>query len=312
MTDETTIGATPTVRPKKRGRKVVASTLALAIVGTAGAVGASQAFRVKADRSGAQLTCPGGIESLGHVHDESASIFPGDPETEIERLDFYYEDGGEEFFSYRIEALHTATHTGTHLDAPSHFIEAGARSVDDLDASEFVWPSYIIDVRDWEADSYDFQITVDQIKAYEKKNGKIQRGSLVIVQTGLAEFFGTGDPDAYTGYFADAPGFSGEAVQWMIDERGVKAIGSDSFGPDATSDELFDATYTILANDGVAIPGLTNLDSMSVKGDIVMAAPVKLLDGSAFQVNPLACLGSSSGHHSNGNGNGHGKDRDRD
>ncbi len=313
MTDETTQSeTTSTTKNTRRSRKVVASTLALAIVGTAGAVGASQAFRVRAQGSGAQLSCPRGIESLGHILDETASIFPGDPETVIDRQEFTYEDNGVEYFSYRIEELTTATHTGTHLDAPSHFIETGARSVDDLDASEFVWPSYIVDVRDrmngTEADG--FQITVDDIKAYEKTNGKIQRGSLVIVQTGLADDFGTGDPVAYTGYFADAPGFSGDAVQWMVDERGVKAIGSDSFGPDATSDVDYMATYTILANDGVAIPGLTNLDSMSVKGDIVMASPVRLLDGSAFQVNPLACLGNSRGHHSNGHGYGHDRDHD--
>lgn len=225
---------------------------------------------------------------MAHVLDENNSIFPGDPETVIERLDFFYQDDdGNDVFSYRIEDLSHATHTGTHLDAPSHFIEEGARSIDELDATEFVWPAYVIDVRDrmtgTEADG--FQLSVDDIKDYERHNGRIERGALVIIHTGIGESFGT------DGYFADAPGFSADAVQWMIDRRRIDAIGSDTFGPDASSDEDFGATYTILANDGVALPGLTNLESMNTRSDIVIAPPVRLLDGSAFQVNPLACHG---------------------
>ncbi len=304
MSDEMT--STPAVMPKtKRSRKVVAAALTIAIVGSAGAVGATMAFKVKSNGPGkAELSCSGGISSLAHVLNEQSSYFPGDPETVINRLkyDLDYNEYDEsepplgDNFSYRIEELTTATHTGTHLDAPAHFIESGARSVDQLEASEMVWPAYIIDVRDSMTGTEEdgFQLGIDDIKAYEKKNGKIQRGSLVIIQTGLAEAFGT------DGYFADAPGFSGEAVQWMIDARKIEAIGSDSFGPDATSDPDFSATYTILANDGVAIPGLTNLDSMTVRGDIVIAAPVPLENGSAFQVNPLACHGSSRGHNHHG------------
>ncbi len=331
MTEDQTIGGASAPKTKRRSRKVVASTLALAIVGTAGAVGASQAFKVKAEGNGkAELSCSGGIVSLGQVLSEGAPIFEGDPPTVIERQAYYLEDDegnqvlddvGNPILSYQIETLTTATHTGTHLDAPSHFLGDDYRSVDDFDASEFVWPSYIIDVRDrMRGDETDgFQITEADIKAYEKNNGKIQKGSLVIIQTGLGEFFyerdANGDlaldEDGHlipgAGYFADAPGFAGDAVQWMIDNRGVKAIGSDTFGPDSSADADFSATYTILVNDGVAIPGLANLDAMSVKGDIVMAAPVKLLDGSAFQVNPLACLGSSNGH---GNDNDKGKKDD--
>ena len=276
-------------KPSKRGHKVVATTLALTILGTAGAVGTSQAFRARSHGPGrAELICRGGMSSLAHVLDENAPIFPGDPETSIDREDFFYQDDqGNDVFSYRIEDISLGTHTGTHLDAPSHFIEEGARSIDELDATEFVWPAYVIDVRDrmtgTEADG--FALTIDDIKQYQRDNGRIQKGSLVIIRTGLGEAYGT------EAYFDDAPGFSADAVQWMVDEREIKAIGSDTFGPDATSDEDYSATYTILANDGVAIPGLANLDSVSTRGDIVIAPPVRLLDGSAYQVNPLACHG---------------------
>ncbi len=260
-------------------RSAVGLGLVFAMVSAAGAAGATYAFRVRGGGEGrATLACGGGVSSLAHDLNVAAPIFPGDPETSVEIFANIADDG------YLVEALSLATHTGTHLDAPGHFIEGG-RTVDQLDSSEFIWPAYIIDVRDrMEEEGPNFQLSKNDIKRYERENGKIKKGSMVIIRTGLAEAYGT---DAY---FADAPGFSGSAVQWLVDRRDVGGVGSDNFGPDATSDELFDATYTILLNDRVALPGLTNLDSMNIKGDVIIAAPVPLEDGSAYQVNPIACI----------------------
>ena len=283
------------VRGKRVGLKsAVGLGLAFSMVSAAGAAGASHYFRVRGGGEGrAVVACNGGVSQLSHVLDENASIFPGDPETTIDYQSFFYQDDdGNDVFSYRIEALGVATHTGTHFDAPGHFIEGG-RTVDQMDASEFIWPAYIIDVRErMEDDGPNFQLTKQDIKEYEWENGKIKKGSMVIIRTGLAEAFGTGTLDGGDGYFAEAPGFSGDAVQWLVDRRDAGGIGSDSFGPDATEDEDFNATYTILANDRVAMPGLTNLDSMNVKGDVIIASPVRLENGSGYQVNPIACHGS--------------------
>ena len=275
---KTTVDATKTGR-KVGLRSAVGLGLVFAMVSAAGAAGATYAFRVRGGGEGrAVLACNGGVSSLSHVLNADAPIFPGDPETSIEIFANIADDG------YLVEALSLATHTGTHFDAPGHFIEGG-RTVDELDASEFIWPAYIIDVRErMEEEGANFQLTKNDIKDYEDENGRIRRGSMVIIRTGLAEVYGT------EAYFGDAPGFSGAAVQWLVDRRDVGGIGSDNFGPDATSDELFDATYTILLNDRIAMPGLTNLDSMNIKGDVIIASPVRLEDGSGYQVNPIACL----------------------
>ena len=50
-----------------------------------------------------------------------------------------------------------------------------------------------------------------------------------------------------------APGFSGDAVQWLFDRRHISGVGSDTFGPDASSDANFDATFTALSNDGLRL-----------------------------------------------------------
>lgn len=226
----------------------------------------------------AVVQCPGGMSRLGHVFDEGASVFPGDPSPHIELATTIPVDG------FQVELVTTGAHTGTHLDAPGHFIEGG-RTVDQLEASEFVWPAYVIDVQDRMATETDdgFQLTQADIEAYEADNGRIPRGAMVILRTGFDEFYGT------PAFLDPAPGFAGDAVQWMVDNREIGGIGSDTFGPDATSDADFSATFTILNNDRVALPTLDNLDSLAITGDIVMAPTVALGNGSGYQNDPLAC-----------------------
>lgn len=232
------------------------------------------------DGGNARLECPRGMARLGHVFDETASVFPGDPAPSISIVANIPDNG------FRVEEVRTGVHTGTHIDAPGHFIE-GARTIDDLAATEFVWPAYVIDVRARMAATADdgFQLTADDVRAYERQNGKIKKGSMVIIRTGFDQLFRT------PAFLEAAPGFSGDAVNWMVANRQIGGVGSDTFGPDATSDADFSATYNILAANKVALPGLNNLAALQTKGDLIIATAVALRDGSGYQTDPLACLG---------------------
>ncbi|MCB0999774.1 MAG: cyclase family protein [Acidimicrobiales bacterium] len=260
-------------------KAVIGAGIALAAFGGGVAV-AGRGVEVEGGGSGktASLSCPGGMSRLGHVFGPGGSVFEGDPLTEIEIVATIDADG------YLVEKLTTGVHNGTHLDVPAHFIPDG-RSIDELQAQEFVWPAYVIDVRQRMAATEDdsFQLTVDDIRAVERRQGRIPKGAMVIIQTGFDQFYGT------EAYDAPAPGFSGDAVQWMVDQRRIGGVGSDTYGPDATSDVDFAATYTILANDRVAMPDIANVDSLNRNGDIIIASAVPLVDGSAFMVDPLAC-----------------------
>ncbi len=260
--------------------------VALAVTGVA--VGTN--FKVTGgDGGGAKMECPRGLALLGHVFDENASIFPGDPAPTITVVATIEANG------FLVEEVKTGTHTGTHLDSPGHFI-TGGRTVDQLNGTDVVWPLYVIDVRQRMAASADdgFQLSIADIRAYERINGKIKNGSMVVIRTGFDAFFRT------PAFLDVAPGFSGVAVQWLVDQRNVGGIGSDTFGPDATSDADFSATFTILNNNRVALTTLNNLEAVQVKGDILMAPTVALRNGSGFQTNPLACLGRiENGNHDN-------------
>lgn len=151
-------------------------------------------------------------------------------------------------------------------------------------------------------------VEVDDVLAYEDEHGRIEPGSLVILQTGAEDYFGLdGVGDAY-GVDGDDnsqntddlfefvnPGFSGAAVQWLFDERYIDGVGSDAYGPDAATDAYFDATYTTLLNDGVALVALANLDSVSVHNDVIIASTIALTDGSGFTTDPIACHGRRNG-----------------
>jgi kynurenine formamidase len=270
--------------------KVIALALGLVTVAASAGIAAGNGFKLTGgDKSGASLECPAGLVRLGHVFDKDASVFPGDPAPMITLATTIEANG------FQVEEVKTGTHTGTHIDAPGHFI-AGAKTIDQFTAEELVWPAYVINVRARMAAVADdaFQLSIADIKAYEQQNGKIKKGSMVIIRTGFDQFFRT------PAFLDAAPGFAGAAVQWMVDQRKIGGIGSDTFGPDATSDADFSATYTILAAGKVALPGLNNLASLQVKGDIIMAPTVALRAGSGYQTDPMGCLGRDhNGNHDN-------------
>lgn len=279
----------------KKRLAVVAVISVLAGSATAAAAAVSGVFVRGDGPQPAMVRCPGGMTRLGHEFNDQMSLFAFDPAVVIENEYTVAED----FFL--VEDVDTGSHAGTHLDVPAHFIEDG-RTVDELAAEEFVWPVYKIDVRGQTfADNF---VDIGDIEAYESEHGTIPAGALVVLQTGAEEFWGAEevliDEDGNSANVDDFfdfenPGFSGAAVQWMFDERGIDGVGSDAYGPDAFGDDLFDATFTTLANDGVALVALANLDSVNIRGDIIMAPTIALSEGSGFTTDPLACHGGGVG-----------------
>jgi len=311
-------------------KKLVAVCVAVAMLSAAGVAGATLgAIKIKGAGPGAAvLKCPGGMTRLGHDLAADMTVFAGDPAVTINSFDI------EQFFW--LDEVSIGSHAGTHFDAPYHF-NGTEPTVDDLNADNFVWPVYKMDVRGMEFDGG--LIEKADIRAYEQDNGRIPNGALVVLQTGNEEFWGTGgefdesisidgfayniDDFFYT--YADvdfntfpvvddqgneigfkAAGFSGAAVEWMLEKRSIDGLGSDAYGPDAWSDANFSATDTILDNGGVAVVALANLDAVNVRGDIMIANTVALADGSGFPTDPIAC------HASPGNGNGNGDDMNDD
>ncbi len=273
-------------------KKLGAACVVLAMLSLAGVAGAAMGnivVRGPGTAPVAKISCPGGMTRLGHPFEEAMPLFAGDPAVHIQ--DEY--TVAEDFFL--VEDIGLGAHAGTHLDVPAHFV-AGGRTVDQLLPEEFVWPVYKIDVRDMTF--VDGLVEKSDIIAYEQANGHITDGMLVVLQTGAEEFWGAEEvvtnedgnvANVDDFYSFENAGFSGDAVQWLFDKRQIAGVGSDAYGPDAYSDDFFLATDTALANDGVALVALANLDSVSVRGDIIVAPTVALAGGSGFPTDPIAC-----------------------
>lgn len=290
-----------------KSKAMVAVVVTVAMLAATGVAGATFSELIKIRGKGpqaARVLCPGGMTNLGYELNELGSVFPFDPATEIDDVYTVPVD----FFE--VERVTISSHAGTHLDVPRHFVD-GARGLTDLAPEEFVWPVYTIRVSELDLDDGQLQITKEDIRDYERDNGNIKKGSLVVLDTAVNEEFnlddvgpdGTHDMRVVTDDgFADnvddlfdlaVEGFEGAAVQWMFDKRNIAGLGSDAYGPDASDDELFDATFTTLANDGVALVAINNVESLNVNGDIIIAPAVRLTEGSGFPTNPIACHGGA-------------------
>ncbi len=197
-------------------------------------------------------------------------LFPGDPAFTYRIANTIPADG------YLLEQITSlGTHTGTHVSAPAHFHQ-GAPYLNQLDESWTLMPLVVLDVRRRVAEhGGDFSLGVKDLEDFERCHGRIPRAGCVLLLTGLGRLYfrpkGKGRADDY---FDPAPGFSGDAVTWLFDRRAIKATGSDTFGPDASSDENFSATSITLAKGGITVenvgPGLERMrpfgDWVSING----------------------------------------------
>ncbi|MGL4173060.1 MAG: cyclase family protein [Actinomycetota bacterium] len=201
---------------------------------------------------------------LWHELNSTNPTFPGDPEFRSEVFTTIEESG------YLLEQVTSlGTHTGTHIDAPAHFVEGAAR-LSELDESWTLMPLFTLDLRARIASQgANFTIGLDALKAAEARYGRIPTRGCVVLFTGLsARFTSKIGPGSTDDYFDAVPGFTAGAVEWLFERRNICALGSDTFGPDATSDENFTATATALAQGGVVVPNLSDgLRQMRPYGD---------------------------------------------
>jgi len=188
------------------------------------------------------------------------------------------------------------THTGTHVDAPSHYGTASygkARHIDEMPLDWFCRPGLLLDVRDAGVTA----IGVDRIKAEFRRIGRTPEPlDIVILNTGASEFVGT------PRYFTDFAGLDGPAVHHLLD-LGVRVIGTDAFSLDApftwiidafrkTGDRevLWPAHFAGRDREYCQIERLANLDALPPYGFTVACFPVKLAGAGAGWARAVAML----------------------
>jgi kynurenine formamidase len=201
-------------------------------------------------------------------------------------------------------------HTGTHFDAPIHWISGRHlpdNAVDTIPVQHFVAPAVVIDCHQQAAADPDYLLSVADIQAFEAAHGRIAAGSWVLMRTdwskrlaGLVEVLvGPGGPEAYqnfdeTGQHTPGPG--AEAVQFLVEQRNVLGFGSEAIGTDAGQGYHLRPPYpchSFMHGAGrYGLQCLTNLDQLPPTGALLICPPLKIQQGSGSPLRVLALVAS--------------------
>ena len=173
-------------------------------------------------------------------------------------------------------------HIGTHVDAPGHFTPGGRLSPE-LRPEELVVEAVVIDIADRAARDPDTVVTVDDLRAFEHRHGRIPRNAAVLMYSGWAAK--VGDAAAGTLHF---PGFGAEACEWLLRRRGIRSLGVDTLSIDPGNSTTFETHLILTGADRYGLENLNNLDRIPRRGATVVVGLVPYEEGSGGQARILA------------------------
>jgi kynurenine formamidase len=192
------------------------------------------------------------------------------------------------------KAFSTPEHLGTHLDAPNHF-EPNRPSVDQIPPNQFFAPAVVIDVTGPVSADSDYRVSLDDIQKFEAKDGEIPAGAVVLAWTGWSKFWS--NPTRY--YSKDVmgqlhfPGFSAEAVAFLLDERQARGVGIDTLSVDHGSSRDYPVHHLLGKADRYGLENLAHLDKLPPTGSYLVVAPIKIETGSGGPTRVFAILPTS-------------------
>ena len=191
-------------------------------------------------------------------------------------------------------AFETGEHTGTHFDAPVHWVsgkDLADNTVDRIPVRKFIGPACVLDVTDDVARDPDFLVTAERVRQWERDHGRIPAGAWVLLRTGWArrqgkDYINAREDGPHT------PGWAKECSQFLAQERDVLGVGVETVGTDAGRAATFDPPFSnhfIMHGSGkFGLASLCNLDQLPATGAVVIAAPLKIVGGSGSPLRVLA------------------------
>ncbi len=211
------------------------------------------------------------IIDLTHTMSPDFPTFFGVPGIEIQKQYDFKKDG------FNLNWWRVIEHAGTHLDAPLHFSEDGA-TVDRILAEELVLPLAVIDVRKQAEKNPDYQVGLDDIRAWEKANRKLPDNCCVAMLSGWGKHVAdaakySGKDDSGTFHF---PGFSHELAAWLIKERKVYGLAVDTLSLDHGASKDFKVHTTWLPTGRWGLENVANLDSVPNTGATLVVGVAKV------------------------------------
>jgi kynurenine formamidase len=215
------------------------------------------------------------------------------PAVKVHELSHYDQNGP--FWAWNW--LELGEHTGTHFDAPVHWItgkDYKDGTTDRIPVKNFVAPVCVIDRSKEAVIDPDYVLTPDSVKEWEREHGGIEAGSWVVLRTdwykrnGSAEtFLNANDKGPHS------PGPTAEAIEYLL-TKNIVGWGSETVGTDAGSaggmNPPFPAHNLVHKANRYGLASLCNLDQLPPKGAILIAAPLKFVNGTGSPVRALAIV----------------------
>ena len=233
----------------------------------------------------------------GHVDDDWARRYAyalmEETKSRIEEVS-RYDDRGPAWYWNNISC---GEHTGTHFDAPIHWISGRNlphNAVDTIPVEHMIAPACVLDCSAQSSTDPDFLLTVNFIRDWEAEHGRIAAGSWVLMRTDWSKIT---DPAAFQNFDEQGqhtPGPDADAVRLLVEERNVLGFGSEAIGTDAGQGQHLNPPYPchyyMHGAGRYGLQCLANLDRLPPTGSVLFAAPLKIQRGSGSPLRVLALV----------------------
>lgn len=220
-------------------------------------------------------------------------MFAASPGVSVEVISKYDDKGPAWYWN----TIRMGEHTGTHFDAPVHWITGRSlpsNTTDTIPPDRFIGPACVIDVTADVALNPDFLLTTEDLERWERKHGRIPPRAWVLLRTGWST---RSTADAFLNVAEDgphSPGFDAATSRLLAHERDILGVGVETIGTDAGQAGRFDPPFpnhsTMHGAGKFGLASLCNLDQLPPTGAVVIAAPLKLVNGSGSPLRVLAIV----------------------
>ena len=189
---------------------------------------------------------------------EKIPTFPGSPKPHFIEWETIPKNG------YNLELLFLSTHTGTHIDAPFHFVKNG-KKIHEIKPERLVNEAILIRI----GKNSNRSISKTDIQNFEQKNGRIENGSTVIFHTGWQKNLNK------EFYFTENPGLSISAAKYLVSKK-INMVGIDSPSIDLGTDSKFSVHHVLANNNILIVENLANLNKIKSNNFHLITSPLKL------------------------------------
>lgn len=162
------------------------------------------------------------------------------------------------------------------MDAPLHFSPDGM-SADQLPLSMLIVPLVIVDIRKKAEANPDAQLTLEDLRSWEQRYGRIPKGACVAMNSGWADKVNTPEfRNEDANGVLHFPGFHIEAAEFLLEERQVNGIAVDTLSLDYGPSPDFAVHYRWLPSNRWGMEAVANLDALPARGATLIVGGPKI------------------------------------